>query len=700
MPEETPQVTIEAAVSAAPAVLALDNVLREIAFARQFFSERDRVMRRMWRFYHKQHYDAADIPGITTSTDRDQGTQGPNTLMDDDDEWRVTLNIPTNTVDQAVLMLTGEQPVIEVLDRTGKAVGRRTKTEQFLYGMHEINDQRRGQSVIGMATLNQLLYGWGIFKLVWDETRLPAEKRLGGVLLVEKEAPEDVLDEDEFVDMPTEDFPLVLSAPFPLTVYGIPGGRDEPFRGVFQHMNIDWGTLKDILPAVFHHNIPATHLVFDEKLKKDRSVPYMPGDTVEYVDFWREATVLANDGEYRKQIWHAILVADKFVKPPTFMREYEFNAFTIFPCTADTDIESGEHWGLSFLYKLLDAVKHLELAVNQGSRVIEQWADPTLVIKSDEASPPKFSKLSGAINLLSTEESASLLQWQGSPPDVARQITFWQDQVMEMGFPGPGLGKFGGASGIDTIAQQRAALSKIMTPKTNLERGLDLLHTKAISLLQRFAPDTPIAVRGRIQGDDTVQTYNVRLRGRDTRGLRYTRTRVRARFPLDELQNAATVGSMVNQNTYSRRAAMRNFYYIRDVDKMWREMKEEIATLDRGWVTFWQQTLQRKFAEMDERRKAARSASMPQAPAKPMAPPVPPRGPGRPALPEVPQGTLGRGMPGSLEASQNQVVGDLAMGGVDMPPGMMAPGAPNPRDNVLPPATGGEGLSGFLAAIR
>ncbi len=689
----------------APEQMREEAVNQEIGWATNFFSKRDGMMRRMWRFYHKEHYDPADTAVTAAGLFRDQTTASVGgELMEDDDEWSPTLNIPTNTIDMAKLMLAGEQPIIEVLHRQAASESRATKVQQFLYGCYAINDQRVGSGILEQFTMNTLLYGWGILKTVWDETRLPPEKRLGGGLLFATR--DDVDDENDFIDTPNEDFPIVMTCPFPMTVYAIPGGRDEQFRAIFEKVSIDWQSVVQVLPSVFHKNLPLGHDVLKEGGKEGEQEfrKFEPGDMVDYVDFWREIIVHnPKDGTYSKQIWHAILVEGTFVKPPTHMVEYEFLPYTIAHAINDTDPENGENMGLSFLYKVLESVKNLELNIGRAQRAVEMWADPTVLIHSNEDVPPRFEKLSGAINYLKVDERVELLQWNGSPPDVKSLIEFDQNQVMEMAFPGPGIGVFGGKSGIDTLAQQRAALSKIMEPKTNIERALDRAHTKMISLIQRFAPNTPITVRGEQQQDDEVAQFAFNIKGSETKGLRYTSTQLRARFPMDELQNSATVGGMLQQKAYSRKAAMQRFYYVRDPEAMLREIRKDEAASHPGWIQFMQDVLTKKFTEMEERRAAARQPGLDvpgAAPAAPGAPPVggPPPGPaappGRPPLPQFPPGALGRGGPGSIQSAAGQVIGDAASGGIDGPLGQTA------RDAVLPPATNGEGASGAAANIR
>lgn len=685
-----------------PKEMQLQNVLQEIGWAKNFFSKRDSEMKKQWRFYHKQHYDTIDTSTVEVPG-RDIESEAPLDTMENDDEWAITLNIPTNTIDMAKLMLTGEQPVIDVIHKSSRTEKRATKVLHLLYGTYHINNVRRGRDLLADLAFNMLLYGWGVVKSWWNETRLPAEKRIGATLF--DNSPyldtEEEMDEENFIDQPDEEFPVELSVPFPMTIYGIPGGRDEPYRAMFQSINIDWMTLLEQLPPQFHRRLPLSRVVTDLD-GKEKQIPYGPGDMVNYVDFWREVIVQERTtGMYRKQVWHAILVEDKFVKPPTYMPEYEFIPYTVGYCINDTDPENGENMGHPFMYKVLDAVKNLELDVSRAQRALEMYADPVVIVESNDESPPRFSKLSGAINFIKAGESVRYLQWNGSPPDVRMMLDFHQNQVMEMAFPGPGIGVFGGKSGIDTLAQQRAALSKIMEPKSNMEMLLDRVNTKIISLVQRFAPDTPISVRGQLETDDGVEPFSYTIRGRDTRGLRYTQTTLRARFPMDELQNAATVGSMLAQKAYSREAAMKKFYFVRDTKKMLKEIRTDEAASHPGWVGFFQQILQTKFQEMQERRAAARAqeraaGSTPGPAEGPVAPPVGGgelAGPGRPPLPTLPPGGAGGGLPGSLEGALQQGIGDLAAPGAP-------PGPTSPRGAVLPPRTQGEGTAGLIRSIR
>jgi hypothetical protein len=497
----------------------LDRIMADLAWGQSFYSRRNQLMEEHVQWFFGQHYDTSPIengPDVAPSQDSQVA-----------DEHLVTLNIPYSSITRAHTMITNEEPAIEVLGtRKGNS-----KVEQFLYGSYYINTQRWGTHPFYDAIFNQLLKGWGVIRTTWN--------------------PRDFNDVDESFkgDRPDYQFPIEIVSLDPQEVYPIPGGTRERWKAIVHHARRFVYEVEDEWDVILHQNDEERATSVEEG--RDPNEPLPANDLVDFIDYW------AWKGD---SIIHACVANQQYVKRPTIMKFYDSLPFEIFFCTATTDTKRGEHFGLPANYALVSSVAEMEWLVNRHMRIVDIYADPVTIVEKVNDSPVREMIQSGVVELVQGER-AYYLQFNGTLPDISMLEQFFRNQIDEEGFALPRQGE----SGLDTIALQQAGLIKIFKPVENAEQAWESVNSKIIGLLQRWSWTKSIGVSGRREGEDgTVDTFSINIKGSETKGSRYTRVRLRAKFPLEELRNAAMAQMLVHAEMYPRELAMKRFLHIQD----------------------------------------------------------------------------------------------------------------------------------------
>ena len=91
----------------------LDRMMSDLMFGLSFYKERDQEFGRQERWYYRDHYDRATVKGADTPL-----SEQVDTSSNIENEHLVTLNIPFSSVQRAHTMMTGEDPIIEVLSNS------------------------------------------------------------------------------------------------------------------------------------------------------------------------------------------------------------------------------------------------------------------------------------------------------------------------------------------------------------------------------------------------------------------------------------------------------------------------------------------------------------------------------------------------------------------------------------------------------
>ena len=525
----------------------LKRVRGDMEWARMFYAERNRSFDTYKSWYHKKHYETSLVDAVNLGMSG-EGTAEMASNMES--EHLSIINLPTDIIDMALTMIINETPNIEVLSNreSSAAQKKQTSVERLLVGAYYINTQVQGIDPIAAAALNQMLYGWGVFRALWDIDR------------------ELELDENDgfIADWM---FPVVVQSLSPYDVYPIPGGRFERWRAIVymcfrtkEEIETEWG-------------------VELERPRDDdgKEIETFDDELVEYTDYWCWQGT---------KIYNCVLVNNQFIKEPVEMEEYDSLPYEIFFCREGPD-QAGENIGLSFLYTVLEPIREMELLANRELRAIELYADPPVVtIKAPDSPSVDIQTGPGSRIELEQGESVSYLQWQGNPPDVRSAKDFWGKLAQQFSFPDILSGSVGGTSGLDTIALQQGGMAKVFTPRRNLEMALERLNTKIVRMFQKRRPDKSLRVRGTRLEADEEHTFSFDLKGKDTRGFEYTKVTIRAKFPQEELRNAAIAQGLVASDLYSLRDTMSKFLYVQDPERMMRRRLEEKAEADPQWNAF------------------------------------------------------------------------------------------------------------------
>lgn len=519
----------------------LNKVMADDGFARSFYAERNRYFDRMSKWFFGQHYlDSVD--NEDESPDFYNGDGG-----NVESEHTVTLQMPFTTVVRAHTMMTNEFPAFEVMNK-GDNPDRENKVEKFLYGVHHINKERWGRYPMSEAIFNQLLYGWGVVRVTWQRREWEEDKSFKG-------------------DAPLYNFPIEVVSLNPDEVYPIPGGHNERWKAVIHRTSRRVWEVNDEFGV---HLMMSDEQATDERraalvsgeLIGDLYEPLSDDEVVDVIDYWCWSG---------NKIYHCVVANNQFVVPPSWAKFYDQLPFVIFFCIDTTDKINGHRFGLSAIHGLVDSVAETEWLVNRHMAILDKYADPVTIVTRVNDEPLRGRFLPGEVVELVEGEAARYLQFDGVVPDVKVLEDFFLAMAQEDAFTIPR----DGASGLDTVALQQAGMVKIFKPVENAEQAYEQVNSRVIGLLQHFSWNKKLSVYGRVQGDEDVAAFSVNVSGKDTKGLRQTQVRIRAKFPLEELRNVAAAATLYNSRLMQRPLVQKRFLNIQDTDASERALTQE-----------------------------------------------------------------------------------------------------------------------------
>lgn len=575
-----------------PSIFEPERLLREIGHAEDFYAKRNDNFLTLNRWYFKDHAEW----GI------DMGAF-PYDIIDNSEKEPVTpINLGTHMVDMAVTMSTQETPSIEVIVRDSERDPKKSMTkrgniaEKVFMGVMYTNGQISGRSLLRDWFHNLYLYGWGVWFVGWDDSRVPDSLKSHMQKLIEAgEKSEEVGDMPASPDAlkidtvaTNEDdwaMPVVIDVPHPVEIYPIPGGHRERWKSIFRKWTMRYTDAEDF----FGVSLPRTTEATDaERAAEDDSI-------IDVVDFW---TWVGNE------IWHCIVAKNLtiyqrndfgrlevetrsghfFIKKPASMPEYQRLPYEIRFCIPTTD-KRGENYGLSLLYKVVDAIREVELLANREGMIIDTYADPAILRKADSSVGGKFPKIERGpgtvIDLdVAKGQDVAYLQWQGSPPDVKDLKEMWLSFAKEWGLDTMMEGK----SGLDSIIIKSGILAKLSMPIGEAEEGLEAVHSRVVNLFVKLV-GSPLKVRGRRTVDDTTHAYALDVTGSMLDGMQFAKFTIKARFPYEELQVVASANAAVTAKLMSRQRAMTKFMNVEDAIAELDRIEEEDIRLAPEWNT-------------------------------------------------------------------------------------------------------------------
>lgn len=612
----------------------LDRIMDDYSWARGFYNERDDEFDRMEKWYFRDHYEdpepeTADVTTSRMSIDRSSNIE---------DEHLVTINKPFSSVQRAHMLMTSEQPVIEDMNHNSAS----EKVQQFLHSAMWNNQLRQGSHPMHDAIFNQLLYGWGVLRTTWARNQW--------------EDP----DSSFAGDRPPYDFPIKVESLHPSDVYPIPGGIFERWQAVIHRTRKSVREVNDEWEVELHGSDTDLRLAMDRGDEEfDVNAPLNPDMDVDVIDYW---------AWHGNSIIHAVVAHEQFVMRPAKMTKYDGLPFTVFFCGATTHPE-GKNMGLSINYALVDSVAEMEWLINRHMRIVERYAEPITVIErvNDEAIQTNADP--GATIELVEGERAYYLQFSGTLPDLSILQDFFRQMADEEGFALPR--DAGAASGIQTIAEQQAALIKIYKPVENAELAWENVNFKIIGLLQRFSWDKAIELSGRIEGNEgeRSETFSFKYRGSQTKGHRSSKVTLRAKFPLEELRYAAVAATLKNSGLMPSKMIMQKLLGMANPTEARRMIRREMIEddpnvagaliQDQLALIAQRSAIMNMVAEEVEGRGQPSADGLPQSPANLM----PQQGVMEQLMSAVGNASMGSGDDSGPPLSQENPVDNLELGG-------------------------------------
>ena len=544
----------------------LSQLEADKTWALSFYAGRNQEFERMERWYFKEHYAAdAEIPV--------DGNVMEEAIDEVEAEHLTILPIPTNMINTVHGIFFDEDPYIQCLSTTGrKSAEAATKTERFCHGTYWINRQVSGEDPWDASGNDFLIDGWGCIYTYWDTERAK---------LARKKA--DAGKAKDSLDFYT--YPLVVRRIHPRDIYPLPWGVRERWRGIMWMVNRtvreieeEWNCTLEPRVRLDTDGAPLTDSEFNPIYEELTNETF-----VEYVDYWvwrRE-----DDGDW--MLYHAVVANGQCIKLPTKMPEYEMLPYEIFFCR-QTPSDSGSRMGLSFLYPVIEPVQEMEYLANRQSRMVEQYADPILLIvdPSGSSADEDIEKGPGTTITVNPGGDAHYVTWNGSPPDFSQLMRMWRE-IAQDAFPPVMTGLAGGTSGLDTIALQQGGKLQTNKPRRNLELAMQRVNTKIIRLLQRFSWDDAVSVMGQRSEGDESTPFSINVRGRDTRGFENTVVQIRGRFPQEELRNVVVASQATGAGLMSRRRAAGKYLYVQDPEAEFKSWFEEQIIVNPQWQQFF-----------------------------------------------------------------------------------------------------------------
>lgn len=597
------------------------------------------------------------------------------------DERRVSVPICFNTVEAFRTLLLTRPPVISVAPSAVKKVEteQADSIEKYLYGVWY---RARVMDALNLAEWFGSALGEGVLRCVFDGQAVEG------------------------------DFPLVVQALDPRTVYACPSGRAgvdlevvHAFERARREIEAEWGV----------------------KLQRDGEVESEEAwldEEVEYISYWRadvEEVLVAEEPEEeepeeegtlaklmglvkravqagaptkagvptgteeesavagleeedegppqaeerkvrRRVVTHCVVVGNEFVKKPVRIPGYSRLPFIRYPGVA-TPLPD-ENGALSVLFPITAGVREhgamgLAAAVNElvamKQRMIEMFANGALITDDPEL---EIDFSPGAINIVGQGRQWSFLVPPGPHPAVDQQMMLLERLTQDATVTASMQGRYAGQmSGLALSALNNPVLMKIAHRQQVRERAYETLNEMILALTEEWAPPEGWMVWGSDKGG---QPMELQLRPDEIGGYHRNRVELSASLPKDDAGEIMSMAQLVGQKLISRETFLDQLQRIKHLSSQ--SPQDEMKRILRDTLLFEGPTAETLAKVV----LAEYSEELAQIVAGGGQPPSPPPGPG--------QAGPGPGMGGPP--------GPGPMGG--MPPGVVAPQAVPPMVGAGP----------------
>jgi len=490
--------------------MELTEVLRRVQSAEKFSSGWHKNIQRWRNLYDNNHYpDQSPKPGESQYTD-------PTF---------------TNTVDLAVGILHSEDMIWKArgFKPTVNNLEASDMVEKAMAGFVDINSDREMMDLKHEVNLNFVRDGGAVIYSIWDAD------------IHESAVREDVMvDEEgnqEYVETLSE-LPLAIKVIDPMSILLLPGGTRRWQAIMRKEQMTAWD-----VEQKFHVELAQ----FSDKSDEDKMDIKM-----DLIDYWDTDYVIEPDDSMgieideegnevppdlvkRLVVRHAIIFGMEYVRPLEVMEGYKNIPYQVnFYNPSDPTDSSRWH---SILSPLESPVKDLETAINRRQRLINLFASMPLVARTRGGKPITMDSSLGTIVTVNAEynEDFGFPRWDGSPPDVDKQIELYRSRIQQSGFSDVMFGE--GPSGISGYALSQLGDQNRIRLQTAIAHLEDLWTWVArdwVDLVREFAPDKYMELYGRIRGDDFAEM----VYGGDLVGFNI-RCHIKAEFPNEKVRNHA-----------------------------------------------------------------------------------------------------------------------------------------------------------------
>lgn len=352
-----------------------------------------------------------------------------------------------------------------------------------------------------------------------------------------------------FVDGAYADVPIHWQVVDICNVFPVPGGKNR-WLCVFHAVE---RSIADVEAAENISLPPFEKMNREEKERTKRK----------WLDYWEFAKAKIEEldelGQVVKSrdgvvVRNATIFADYLIDPLEIKEGYTDLPYTIFFYDPQPENDP-KRWGKGLLTALKELVPHLETRFNRQTRLVDLYASQNMVSKTADGRKIRTDPALGKIVPLGLNEDLGWPQWPGSPPDVAYQIGFLQQEIQQSAFPqalyGQGVSTMAGYAIAQLVSTGQI---RLVTPGNQLALGWTIIANKTLAMLREFA-EGPVNCYGIHQGGRFQETVSVE----DTNGIRVD-AEVTSTFPGEDIQSVA----MATQATphLSLPTILERFYHI------------------------------------------------------------------------------------------------------------------------------------------
>jgi hypothetical protein len=393
----------------------------------------------------------------------------------------------TNVVDLTVGIFQGNRMSWKAVgwDVAPDAVERASAGERFLAAALDINCDRNQYNIIYEAYLNFARDGAAVLYSVWDgevEDMYQESGPEGKLLLTE--------------------LPLTLEVIDPLNVDLLPGGANR------------WAAVVRVEDmSLYDVKVRWPDAVFEGQSYKGLSIDQQMGMKGALKDYWQYAytkdvpvpeaepdqVVPPSPNKKKLVVQRALLWNDEFIRPLKVMEGYSAIPYTVSFFKPTTRNDSKGWYGI--LQPLETTVPEIEKSVNRRSHMIDVFASMPLIVQTQQGRQITIDPGLTNFQQIGQDEDIRYPAWQGSPPDVDRQLDFFRGKVQQSGYSdvmyGSGANAVSGYVVSQLGDQNRIRLEQ---PISHLESLWSWHAKKMLDLTYYFAKDVLLQIYGQFKG--------------------------------------------------------------------------------------------------------------------------------------------------------------------------------------------------------